>query len=701
MNLESKQTRYRPNTFVLTILIPCLVLLWSCGGGGGSSSDDSSSSSGALTFRIVYHHPEDHLQREAAVIDCAGEGVATIEAVVYDEENGFLQNGGPWDCVAGQGTITSVPAGSSRTIVILGKDSNGDIVFRGHKSGVDVEADRDNDAGTIDCIAFVPSLRAPADGSVVNGDVIGLAWDAVAGAADYRVKVSENSDLTDCIIDATATAENFGPEGLSNSQTYYWQVAATDSYHNTGIGSPIWSFTVDASHPNTVPVASITSPAQDSVFTTDDTITFSGNGSDAEDGDLSGASLVWRSNLDGLIGTGETCTSDTLSAGIHQITLTATDSEGATGTQSVTIAVNDLGPHGIMFLDSLGDVGMHSSLGVEDGRIFIAYYDETNSNLKVARSLNDGYDWSFTSIVSGSDAGRGSSVALDGENVFISTTMTNRIGIAVSSNSGDTWNTLPILPDNPVTSNASYDEYATSIDVDGQNIYISFLSYNVCLMQILKSPYSANAWEIIQISAPPDDMENGYYSSIHEHQGMLYISHASYLHDNIYLTRLSNTLSEPVTRLVDQIGAVNGGRGYTTSAVRQVGSATTVYIAYYDQSDGNLDLKFARSVNNGDNFSLSTIDASSDIIGKYPSMAITGNTILVAYYDESNGNLKLARSFDQGMGWDIQIVDDATDNVGRFASLAADGQKVYISYYDETNRDLKFAKSVDGGATWR
>ena len=686
---------------VFTILIACLVLLWSCGGGGSSSSDDSSSSSGALTFRIVYHHPEDRLQPKAAVIDCAGEGVATIEAVVYDADDEFLQNGGPWDCAAGQGTITSVPAGSSRTIVILGKDSNGDVVFRGYKSGVDVEADRDNDAGTIDCTAFVPSLRAPADGSVVNGDVVGLAWDAVAGAAEYRVRISENSDLTDCIIDATATTENFGPAGLSNSQTYYWQVAATDCYHHTGIGSQIRSFTVNASHPNTLPVASITSPAQDSIFTMDDMITFSGSGSDAEDGELSGTALVWRSDLDGLIGTGETCTTDTLNAGIHQITLTATDSEGATGTQSVTISVNDLGPHGIMFLDSIGDVGTHSSLTVEDGSIFIAYFDETNRNLKVARSLNDGYDWSISTILAGGDAGQGSSVALDGENVFISTTIADRIGISASNDSGDTWNTSTILPNLPVTGNADYDEYATSIDLDGQNIYISFLTDDVCEMQILTSPYSANDWQITTISTPPEDGENGYYSSIHEHQGMLYVSHSSYLTSNVYLTRLTNTLTDPVTRLVDQIGAVYAGRGYTTSAVRQVGTTTTVFIAYFDQSEGNLDLKFARSVNNGDNFSLSTIDASSDSIGKYPSMDISGDTILIAYYDETNGNLKLARSFDQGMGWDIRIVDDATDNVGRFASLAADGQKVYISYYDETNRDLKFAKSVDGGATWR
>ena len=181
--------------------------------------------------------------------------------------------------------------------------------------------------------------------------------------------------------------------------------------------------------------------------------------------------------------------------------------------------------------------------------------------------------------------------------------------------------------------------------------------------------------------------------------GWLYISNSGYMEADVYVTKVPDTWSNPESTLVDRVG-VMGDKGYTTSAVRQVGDRTYVYIAYYDQSEGNLDLKFGRSVNNGETFSISKIDNSSANIGKYPSMAISGDTIFIAYYDVSNGNLKLARSSNHGSNWNIATVDNSTDNVGSFASLAVDGPKVYISYYDQTNKDLKFAKSIGGGDTW-
>jgi predicted outer membrane repeat protein len=54
--------------------------------------------------------------------------------------------------------------------------------------------------------------------------------------------------------------------------------------------------------------------------------------------------LAWRSDIDGPVGTGVAFASDALSEGIHQITLTAIDSEGATGTAGVTITISDLEP---------------------------------------------------------------------------------------------------------------------------------------------------------------------------------------------------------------------------------------------------------------------------------------------------------------------------------------------------------------------
>jgi hypothetical protein len=92
---------------------------------------------------------------------------------------------------------------------------------------------------------------------------------------------------------------------------------------------------------NTVPDTAIVSPQEGASFLSTDTIDFIGSATDLEDGDLSEGALVWTSNLDGQIGTGGTAKA-ALSAGVHIITLTATDGRGASGSDTVSITVVNL-----------------------------------------------------------------------------------------------------------------------------------------------------------------------------------------------------------------------------------------------------------------------------------------------------------------------------------------------------------------------
>lgn len=50
---------------------------------------------------------------------------------------------------------------------------------------------------------------------------------------------------------------------------------------------------------------------------------------------------MWTSSIDGQIGKGTSFETTTLSPGNHAITLTATDSDGATGSDAITVAIND------------------------------------------------------------------------------------------------------------------------------------------------------------------------------------------------------------------------------------------------------------------------------------------------------------------------------------------------------------------------
>ena len=76
-------------------------------------------------------------------------------------------------------------------------------------------------------------------------------------------------------------------------------------------------------------------------------VTLQGTASDPEDGTLSGASLEWRSSIDGLLGTGSSiqaipsgpqvpCNPESVD---HTISFTARDSDGHEMTVQITITV--------------------------------------------------------------------------------------------------------------------------------------------------------------------------------------------------------------------------------------------------------------------------------------------------------------------------------------------------------------------------
>ena len=85
----------------------------------------------------------------------------------------------------------------------------------------------------------------------------------------------------------------------------------------------------------------IHAPSDGEQFDVGDEITFTGSAIDLQDGELSGDYLVWTSSIDGVIGTGIEFTRDDLTEGTHEITLTATNSQGETGTATITITIVD------------------------------------------------------------------------------------------------------------------------------------------------------------------------------------------------------------------------------------------------------------------------------------------------------------------------------------------------------------------------
>lgn len=93
------------------------------------------------------------------------------------------------------------------------------------------------------------------------------------------------------------------------------------------------------SNENQAPSVTISAPNAGTEFTGDETITFEGAADDPEDDSLTGDMLTWTSSTDGDFGNGEQVETSSLSAAQHTITLTATDSDGASAEDSISIVV--------------------------------------------------------------------------------------------------------------------------------------------------------------------------------------------------------------------------------------------------------------------------------------------------------------------------------------------------------------------------
>lgn len=92
------------------------------------------------------------------------------------------------------------------------------------------------------------------------------------------------------------------------------------------------------------------------------------------------------------------------------------------------------------------------------------------------------------------------------------------------------------------------------------------------------------------------------------------------------------------------------------------------------------------------------IDTAKEV-GTYSSLALSGHTVVISYYDALNADLKLATCHLQDLACtSIQTTTvDSAGDVGQFSSLALSGSDAIIAYYDATNFALKLARCNIGG----
>lgn len=361
---------------------------------------------------------------------------------------------------------------------------------------------------------------------------------------------------------------------------------------------------------------------------------------------------------------------------------------------------------GITTLDSTGVVGKYSSICVVDQAVYISYYDETNANLKMKKSLNGGLTWSTYTVDSTGDVGQYSSITVNGSTISIAyydaTNNNGNLKLAESSNGGTNWTRTTIR---------------NTTDDEGRFCCISENAQRFTYIKYNGSPIGNETRYC-------DRNGNGMWGAMGDLSlgaSAAYGTRVSYggAGYNIIYNSWSGG-NDPVKYHRDRNIGVDFETDleplldYPNGWPSIFSDDTTVYASYFitDHCMMADELKMARSDDNGGSFNLkktvvSVLGAWYDDLA-FSDITYEGGRLYLVFSGAIGGSgsedLNIAISENQGSTWSVQEnVSPSTGHTGLYCSIdasGAQGQYVFISFYDDATGDLKFAKSIDGGLSW-
>ena len=384
--------------------------------------------------------------------------------------------------------------------------------------------------------------------------------------------------------------------------------------------------------------------------------------------------------------------------------------------------------------DDSAEVGRYSSLAIDaDGFVHVAYFDQTNLNLKYASNVTGEF---VAVVVSGDDVvegefekiGRYSSLALDSEGfAHIATHYETGLSLAYLTNKEGNWQRQIIDSDG-----ADVGRYP-SLAVDGNDaVHIAYR--NSSLEDLRYATNASGVWQTEDVDGL--NLKVGSYGAIAIDKANRV--HISYNQGDLdYLRYATNKPGYWVATTVESgyqcglqtsivLGADATAHIFSTHNALQKLLHTTASLdclAQGDEADSNCD---GVDGFDGDQDGFPSIDSGgSDCddddatvqpqwvttvldegpsVGEFASLAIDGQSVLHASYRAANPKDLLYARLEPGGEWQIEPADDSGHDVGEYSSIAVSavdpedelGATVHIAYRDATSNELWYASNATG-----
>lgn len=312
-------------------------------------------------------------------------------------------------------------------------------------------------------------------------------------------------------------------------------------------------------------------------------------------------------------------------------------------------------PVSAMTLENTEIVGMGSSIAVNDqGSVFISYYDNTNSDLKLATNASG--KWVLSTLDDDEFVGVTSSLGIDGNGkLHIAYYDYDNRDLKYATNASGTWNLSVLDSDGEVGLYPSL-----GIGVNG-TIYVAYPSDT----NLKLATYEAGSWIISSLATNVGPSSSSLATTV---KGKAYVS---YYDNKDKVLKLATNVTGIWSKSIPNKALTE--ISYTSLKIDDAGK---LYLAYAYHGGQYPELKLATNVSGPWKFS--TINSSGSL-GSYSPLGMDAfGNLYVAYYDRSKGDVKFATN---GSGkWVISTVDSGGD-VGVTLSLAVEPSgKAHISY---------------------
>jgi hypothetical protein len=133
-------------------------------------------------------------------------------------------------------------------------------------------------------------------------------------------------------------------------------------------------------------------------------------------------------------------------------------------------------------------------------------------------------------------------------------------------------------------------------------------------------------------------------------------------------------------------------------------SGSFVHVVWQDYRDGNFEIYYKRSIDEGVNWGTDTRLTNNTAGSSCPSVAVSGSFMHISWYDNRDGNYEIyyKRSTDAGVSWgaDTRLTNNSAES--SFPSVTVSGSVVHVVWFDyrDGNDEIYYKRSTDAGISW-